>query len=73
MKTSFDFSGQDVEVTTSEHERWTNAILKALYELRSASVTGLDKHFGETDEDLSRRGFVSPLAGTIPPPPRTTH
>lgn len=73
---AIDFSGQDHEATMSsiEHERWTNAILRALHELRCASASGLDKHFGDEDETPVRRSFVSPLAGSIPPSePRTTH
>jgi hypothetical protein len=71
-----DFSGKDHEASRSsvEHERWTNAILRALHELRCASASGLDKHFCDDEDVALRRPFVSPLAGSIPPPePRTTH
>lgn len=72
---AIDFTGQERETGASsvERERWTNAILRALQELRSASVAGLDKHFCDEDDEPVRRSLVSPLARSIPPPePRTT-
>jgi hypothetical protein len=71
-----DFSGQDYERMASsiEHERWTNAILRALHELRCASASGLDKHFCDEPDGGGRCAFVSPLAGSIQSSePRTTH
>ena len=57
-------NGHDLEQT--EHERWTNAIMKALHELRSASAAGLDRH-GYLGSDAGFASFLSPLSGSMPP------
>ncbi|NUQ73565.1 MAG: hypothetical protein HUU21_08425 [Polyangiaceae bacterium] len=71
---AIDLTGRETEVMANsiEHERWTNAILRALHELRCASVSGLDKHCCG-DEPMGA-SHVSPRAASIPPPdPMMTH
>jgi hypothetical protein len=60
-------NGHDFEQSMIEHERWTNAILRALHELRCASVSGLDRH-GYLEADSGITSFISPRAASIPPP-----
>lgn len=59
---------QDFERSTIEHERWTNAILRALHEMKNASAAGLDRHGYMASEGALGAGFTSPMAGSIPPP-----
>lgn len=60
MKT-LDRTGQDLEQTAVEHERWTSAILTALHEMRSASAAGLSRWHGDLhgDDDSSISGSLS--------------
>jgi hypothetical protein len=65
-------NGLDFEQSMIEHERWTNAILRALHELRCASVSGLDRHGYLGADSVVHTSFISPKATSIPPPaPRT--
>ena len=71
---TFEQTGQDIEQSMIEHERWTNAILQALHELRYASASGLDRHGClmkdvVRDNDGALVAFVSPRASSVFPPP----